>query len=135
MVFFRGCILSLTELWCDGGLHGKNPGALLYGSYKYNNYEKITLNHEITGTSNESEYITLIAGINAVIQEYGCVQDVDLVVRTDSQLVGNQVHGYWNVNAENLKWLCYIAQMLLGNFRSWNIEWTPRNQIVDVLGH
>jgi len=123
------------ELWVDGGMRGKNPGALLYGSYQFNNHEKITKDYGVKGTNNEAEYLSLIEGLNAIIQEYGNVQDIDIVVRTDSQLVENQVHGYWKVSAEHLRWLCYIAQTLLCNFHTWEIRWVPRKIIVEVLGH
>ena len=122
-------------LWSDGGLRGKNPGALLYGSYQFGDYEPTTIEHRVRGSSNESEYLSLIEGINAVIQEYGNVQDIDLVIKTDSMLVRNQVCGRWRVNAENLRWLCYVTQILLGNFASWHIGWVSRNRVVEVLGH
>ena len=122
------------ELIIDGGMVGRNPGGVLYSSYKFGDvHEKV--NHGVAGTSNEGEYLAIIEGIYAIVQHYGCAQGIDLVVYTDSQLVRNQATGRWRVRAENLKWLCYVAQMLLGSFGSFRVEWVPRKEIVAELGH
>lgn len=128
----KDCNRKVT-LWVDGGTLVTNPG-LGYGSYAFDSY-KVKSEHGIKMTSNESEYLALIEGLNAIIQEYGNVQDTFVGVKTDSRLVQNQLNFIWKVNSQNLVWLHYIAQLLLGNFAGWRIEWVPRMKIIEVLGH
>lgn len=120
------------SLWADGGMYGKNPGSMLYGSYKINSKKPKTVEFNMLGTNNMAEYLSLIAGLEAVLQEY---RGVDITVYTDSMLVRNQVMGIWRVKADHLWEYCVRARELLDKFESWDIEHVPRREIVAVLGH
>jgi ribonuclease HI len=126
--------MQTVTLWTDGGMYGPNPNSPLYGSFAFNDIKR-TIDFGIIGTNNESEFYSLITGLEAVIQEYDDVADIRLLIKIDSELVRCQVYGYWRVKAEHLKPLCNQALKLLSNFCSWRIDHTSREEIIAVLGH
>ena len=120
-------------LWVDGGLHGPNPGSPLYGSYAFGDVIE-TVEFGRNGSNNESEYLALIAGLDAVAKVYDPAI-VGLTVKTDSDLARLQIMGEWRIKAEHLRPLCHRAQTLLSRFGSWEIKHEPREIVVQILGH
>lgn len=116
-------------LHCDGGCnnHTHSGG---YGSFKAGDHlERLT--HPTAKTSNEAEYLTLLAalrwlGANASGERW--------VILSDSQLVVNQVAGFWQARA-HLKPLCAEAKRLYFGLENVRLQWTPRAEIAKVLGH
>jgi len=126
--------MKQITLLVDGGMHGLNPGGRLYSSYAFNDIKE-TVEYGIAGTNNEAEYLALIQGVSAVINEFGDVSGIDLMVKTDSELVRLQVLGVWRIHKQHLLEPCRLARSLLANFANWRIEHVPRDEVVAVLGH
>jgi probable phosphoglycerate mutase len=122
----------------DGGSKG-NPG-LGYGSYAYRGavrqWPPARLEFPGLVTNNQAEYRTLIAGLRAAIEELGtAAQSRSIEVRSDSQLVVEQLNGRWKVRHADLKPLHAEALSLLNSFHEWSIMWHPRTESVRILGH
>ena len=133
--------MSDLEIVFDGGSKG-NPG-LGYGSFLLRDrdgFSEITrLEYGDRVTNNQAEYRTFIAAMETALAhadargwEPGALS---LTVRTDSQLVVEQVCGRWKVRHPELQPLSNQARELLGRFGRPDIRWQPRAQTVRVLGH
>jgi ribonuclease HI len=66
-------------------------------------------------TNNEAEY-------------YALLKALELIVRSDSKLVVNQVNGEWRVEDEKLIDLSEKARDLIKNIGSVRLEWVPREE-------
>lgn len=134
-------IIPDITLVTDGGSLG-NPGKG-YGSFQIKDQEGFSeiIRLEFPGivTNNQAEYQTLNAALEAAQRHAGergwelnriCVR-----VRTDSQLLVNQVLGRWKVKNEGLRPLNAAATNHLRRFGSTDIGWWPRSKTVAILGH
>jgi probable phosphoglycerate mutase len=129
------------ELIFDGGSLG-NPGDG-YGSFVlvdrtgYDTHQQMRFGPN--RTNNQAEYRTLIEGLKAALALAATngwdPAKTSLRVRTDSQLVVNQVNGRWKVKHENMKPLCSMAQKLITRFGRWDLGWHSRDNSVALLGH
>jgi ribonuclease HI len=124
----------------DGGSKG-NPGKG-YGSYAYRGlvrqWPPARLEFPGLVTNNQAEYRTLIAGLAAAIEGLGGAAGSHphgIEVRSDSQLVVEQLNGRWKVRHADLKPLHSEALSLLKSFHEWSILWHPRAESVRILGH
>jgi len=142
----------IVTLIFDGGNHGSRTKEA-YGSYSISGRKTIERVTFGTGfTNNEAEYMTLIAGLQAILtqaEKKGIAPfDIELVIKGDSELVRNQVGTYtlfadtldynwtgWKVNVAHLIPLRDQARQLLIQFYSFDYQHVPRKQIVEVLGH
>ena len=125
---------------CDGGCHG-NPGRM-YGSYSIatGNGKSRTIRCQFgDGTNNQAEYLALISAltdITSTIMRAGMSPSGFTVsVRTDSQLVVNQINGDWTCRDSQLRQLRGKAVQALDRFKAHHIEWQPRAETVEALGH
>ncbi len=121
----RGC-----KYWVDGGClfqDGSGRERLAYGSY-CNGHSIERFNFSNARTSNEAEYLTLIALLSSL------KNDTASVVHTDSKLMVGQLTKGWKVKSENLKPLHGFTRELLRSSRA-RLTWVPRKQIVARLGH
>lgn len=76
-------------------------------------------------TSNEAESLSLILGLERVVSEH----DVGtLVVRSDSELLVNQMNGDYKVKKPELKALKERADLLVRQLKGFRIEQVPREQ-------
>jgi ribonuclease HI len=129
------------EIIFDGGSRG-NPGQG-YGSYALlwpglpQQIVRLRFGDEVT--NNEAEYDTLIAAIEAVIkklQDSGAASETaTLVIRGDSQLVINQVHGIWECKERRMQVRCDRVRYLLQRFGNWQLTHHDRSESVQTLGH
>ena len=124
----------------DGGSKG-NPGQG-YGSFAYRGVARqwppARLEFPGLVTNNQAEYRSLIAGLQAAITALGgeaAACDHTLEVRSDSQLLVEQLHGRWKVRNADLRPLHAEALQLMKAFRSWNMLWHPRTESVRILCH
>ncbi len=125
----------------DGGSRG-NPGPG-YGSYALLWPERPPEVHRLhlgeRMTNNEAEYDTLIAALEALLgrldREGIDPRRVDLEVRSDSQLVVNQVTGAWRAREPRLQARCQRVRALLEAFGSAEMRHQPRERSVALLGH
>lgn len=113
-------------LYTDGGLREDHG----YGSYHFEDvYETVEFGEV---TSNEAEYLALLAGIQAVLETSGAQE---LVIKTDSQLMVRQLDGRYAVKAPHLRKLWRKARSLLAEFPKWTVTHIPRREVELVLGH
>jgi ribonuclease HI len=109
--------LMIVNCWyCDGsGFNGKTS-SVAYGTSKED--MKIQI-FEKENTNNQMEYA-------AVILAATHAERFD-VLRTDSQLVVNQVSGKWRNNFVHLREACKILAMLMKE-KDLMIQWIPREE-------
>jgi ribonuclease HI len=90
-------------------------------------------------TNNQAEYLALIEGLTALLQELKTAaipsKQVSLDVRSDSQLVVNQLNGTWKIRNAGLKPLISQAKELLGLFGQRTLCWHSRAESVRLFGH
>lgn len=132
-------MVDLFEIVFDGGSRG-NPGKG-YGSFDISrNGETFAREIEMPFgdnlTNNQAEYMSLIHGLKAVIEN----PDVDalrieIVIRGDSQLVIKQLNGEWKVKNANMQPLWAEARGLLTEVGKWQAVWHDRSNSVKILGH
>ena len=129
------------ELVFDGGALG-NPGAG-YGSFRLTDRDGFCeisrLDFGENVTNNQAEYRTLIAGLEAALRHAANLgwqaTALQLRIRTDSQLVVEQVLGRWKVRHPDLQPLNARAREMFARFGSTDIAWHPRIESVRILGH
>jgi ribonuclease HI len=124
----------------DGGSRG-NPGEG-YGSFTYKGLVvrwQTGILYPGKTTNNQAEYMTLIAGLRSILFDCQALglssREVSVEVRSDSQLVVNQVNGRWKIKNAELRKLQIDATKLLGQFAKWELGWHPRSESVRILGH
>jgi ribonuclease HI len=125
----------------DGGALG-NPGKG-YGSFISRGLieypRKVELQYGNHTTNNEAEYLTLVHGLRRILLDMdkdGHNPDsVSIEVRSDSQLVVEQVNGRWKVRNARMRPLHADALELLNEFGSWAVLWHPRIESVKLFGH
>ncbi|HET7037661.1 MAG TPA: ribonuclease HI family protein [Thermomicrobiaceae bacterium] len=125
----------------DGGSKG-NPG-FGYGSFQLGDragFSEITrLEYGDRVTNNQAEYRTLIAALQQALGHAARrgwpAGELSLAVRSDSQLVIEQVLGRWKIRHPGLQPLAAEARRLIAQFGQVTLTWQPRAQTVKVLGH
>ena len=125
----------------DGGSKG-NPG-LGYGSYalEWPGFPRqlVQLKFGDRVTSNEAEYDTLIAALEAIakrLKESGAdARTARLDIWGDSLLVISQIKGEWKVNKAELQTRRDRARSLLALFGQARLTHHGREKSVEVLGH
>ena len=132
------------EVICDGGClkHGTDQ-AYGYGSYRIRTRQ----GHEVierldfgpSVTNNIAEYRALIGALEDVasrIEKAGRqVEEFNIAVKSDSQLVVNQVNGNWKIKRLHLRPLADKAKALLSKFQHTRLTWVSRDNVEAVLGH
>lgn len=132
-------MIDLFEIVFDGGSKG-NPGKG-YGSFEINrNGELFDRQIEMPFgdhlTNNQAEYMALIRGLKAVIEnpQIDALKS-EIVIRGDSQLVIKQLNGEWKVKNANMQPLWAEARGLLTEVGKWQAVWHDRSNSVKILGH
>lgn len=83
---------------------------------------------------NEAEYESLIYLLNYIINTENWKSN-KYVIMSDSQLLVNQISGDWKIKAKNLKRYHSVILSLFEKMGNVILTWTPRRNIVRVLGH
>ena len=122
----------------DGGAK-PNPGKG-YGSYNiridgnkepaYGESEKF---YGDNLTSNQSEYMAVIRGVEKIIELFG--NECDVLIKGDSELVVKQVLGEYKVKNKRMVPLFQKLTSLLTKLVSYNIQYRPRIKSVEEFGH
>lgn len=90
-------------------------------------------------TNNQAEYDTLVGSLRYIIERLNTTgrtpDQVQLDIKTDSDLVVNQILGNFKVKDAGLRKRHEQATELLGQFADWSISWHPRDESVKLLGH
>ncbi|HET9493590.1 MAG TPA: cupin domain-containing protein [Chloroflexia bacterium] len=125
----------------DGGSRG-NPGQG-YGSYLVQSPGRKPVVKRVefgdNYTNNQAEYDSLIAALEYIIDRLNATgrtpEQVALDIKSDSDLVVNQLQGTYKVKEGGLKPRHARALELLDQFGAWMIAWHPREESVRLLGH
>lgn len=125
----------------DGGSRG-NPGQG-YGSYLVQSpgrrpvIKQVEFGDNYTG--NQAEYDSLISALEYIVDRLTATgrtpEQVQLDIKTDSDLVVNQLTGAFKVKDASLRKRHDRANALLGSFADWTISWHARDESVRLLGH
>jgi ribonuclease HI len=103
------------KIWCDGGNNKIGEYCVITEiGNKYTHQEK-------RRTNNEMEY-------KAMMKALELAADGDMIY-SDSQLVINQLLGFWQVNKPLLKGLYYQCRKILKT-KNVKIKWIPRRRNV-----
>jgi len=117
----------------DGGSRG-NPGPAGAGVFIYNDKNEIVRKSHLflgTMTNNEAEYQAIILGLETLKKVFGKgkLQDLDVVVRMDSELVCKQLRGEYQVKDEKLSPLFMkIWNARVSDFPHISFEHIPREK-------
>lgn len=109
------------------GLSKNNPGPAAIGAIlKDVRGEKIATISQAIGvaSNNEAEYRAIIAGLEKAL-ELGAKQ---VELRSDSELVVNQLNGRYKIKSTTLRPLYLQTAQLLGRFEQVAITYIPREQ-------
>ncbi|HYO48743.1 MAG TPA: reverse transcriptase-like protein, partial [Chloroflexia bacterium] len=125
----------------DGGSRG-NPGQG-YGSYMVQAPGRKPVIKRVefgdNYTNNQAEYDTLIASLQYIIERLTATgrvpQQVAIDIKSDSDLLVNQVNGQYKVKDAGLRKRHDQAMALLEQFGAWLINWHGRDESVRLLGH
>ncbi|YAF99496.1 MAG: ribonuclease HI family protein (plasmid) [Nodularia sp. CChRGM 3473] len=120
-----------AEIYFDGGSRG-NPGPSAGGAIiKYQDKTYVVEKFLAHATVNEAEYTGCILGLEKAL-ELGCK---NIKLFGDSQLVINQLQGFWKVKAANLFDYYQQAFKLSKQFSQCQTQWIRRehNQEADAI--
>lgn len=136
----RSDLMELQVVF-DGGSRG-NPGQG-YGSFLVQAPGRRPVIKRLefgdNYTNNQAEYDSLIGSLDYIIERLTTTNrtpdQVQLDIKTDSDLVVNQILGNFKVKDAGLRKRHEQATALLGQFADWTISWHPRDESVKLLGH
>lgn len=114
-----------AKAWCDGGGNVGVPCscACVIKIDNGNKVERaIALPH--CNTNNESEYEGVLLAIKTALE----FEITDLLLYSDSQLVVNQIHGFYKARQPVLQSYLVRVNRLSLSFSSFTIEWVKRTQ-------
>ncbi len=113
-------------IFTDGGARG-NPGPAALGVVIYDD----TKNRYLTygeylqkQTNNYAEYMAVISALKTA-KQHGIT---NIIFKSDSKLVVEQMNGNWKVKEAHLKLLWQEAQTLLRHFTHVTFQYIPREQ-------
>ena len=136
------------EVYFDGLCRPYNPGGIACYGFVIKKYITYTTNNLANeGQTIHSEYglaaepYTNEASSNNVAEYTGIIKALEwmllnkigedkkmIIVRSDSQLVVNQIKGKWKVRAQRIVPLHQKVMSLISKFKAIDIEWVPREQ-------
>jgi ribonuclease HI len=117
-------------IYCDGLCEPNPGGTATYGWVIYWNGKPARQGYGFVcqgegATNNVAEYTAAIVALEHLIEKhYGG----NVLLRSDSQLLINQLKGSWQVRAERIIPLFQKVRMLAGSFARVEYEWIPREQ-------
>jgi ribonuclease HI len=125
--------IIITDGLCEPNPHGIGTWAVVifcpHGNLLEQHFDDIGSGEHVT--NNVAEYVAVI---NALIWTVECAPDEPVEIRTDSQLVANQINGKWACNKQHLRELRDDAVELLRQSNAV-IRWVPKaeTQVADLL--
>ena len=122
----------MIEVYVDGLCEPQNPGGIAtYGFVVLRDGEVITERCGMVGSgqgmsNNVAEYAGLCAALEYLLDR-GYNQE-EIVIRSDSQLIVNQMSGQWKIRGGlYIDWILKAAK-LASRFGNLRYEWIPREQ-------
>lgn len=118
-------------IYTDGACSGKNPGGVAaYGYLIQRNGKKVRDDHGILkegegATNNFAEYMAPIKALEWVKEYKDRFKDVEeIMIKSDSQLLVNQMKGDWSVKSSNIVDLYEMLRNLIQELETFNVEFT-----------
>ena len=121
----------MIEVWIDGLCEPVNPGGIACTGYLIKKDGKVLAKtSEVIGrgkgmTNNVAEYTALIRAVEKIVQ-LGLARQ-EILVRSDSRLIVNQMNGNWEVKAPLILPLYKKAKMTTTTMNI-KFNWVPREQ-------
>jgi len=123
--------MTTATFYIDGACEPINPGGVAtWGWVGYWNGKRVRHAHGVVGegagmTNNVAEYAALVYAFRH-LKEKG--YDAELEIKSDSQLVVNQMSGRWGVKSESIRRAYEEAKELEKSFKKVTYKWIPREQ-------
>lgn len=125
----------MIEIYTDGLAEPQNPGIGTYGYAIYRDGRAIKTGHGFDGdpvSNNHAEYAGLIEALKSVSEH----SHEDIVVKSDSKMLVNQMAGRWKVSKKAYKNATegsYVekyleAEELAKRFSNLTFVWIPREE-------
>ena len=119
----------MIEVWIDGSCYPVNPGGTACAGYVIKRKgQTIAKGSKIVGkgkemTNNVAEYTALIAVLEELRKRQ--LHNEEIIIKSDSQLLVNQINGNWKVKSQLLYPLYREAKKQIANY-NLKIKWIPR---------
>lgn len=121
-------------IYTDGGSRG-NPGhaasAFIVTDDKGKKLEEKGF-YIGTATNNEAEYTACEKALEFLINTYQDIDKANVEVRSDSQLIVNQLLNLWKLKNERLKTFYYNIKDLENKIGNVNYKYIPRSENKDA---
>ena len=116
---------EVVEIFVDGAT-SPNPGPSAIGWIAFRKDEKLEEHYEYISctTNNIAEYTAVIRALVAAQSKW---PQEKIIIRSDSELVVNQVNGSWNTNKQYLVDLCKQVKKT-GKDLEWQLLWVSRKE-------
>ncbi|MBC8233971.1 reverse transcriptase-like protein [bacterium] len=116
---------EVVEIFVDGAT-SPNPGPSAIGWIAFRKENKLEEYFEYIGctTNNIAEYTAVIRALEAAQSKW---PQEKIIIRSDSELVVNQVNGSWNINQQYLADLCKQVKKS-GKDTEWQLLWVSRKE-------
>ena len=129
----------MIEIYIDGLAQPSNPGIGTYGYAAYRDGREIKTGHGFDGepvSNNHAEYAGLIEALRSVED----LSDEEIVIKSDSKMLVNQMSGEWKVSKKAFKntaegsyvEMFLVARDLAKKFRTLRFVWVPREENVEA---
>jgi len=118
----------VVEVYIDGLSEPTNPGVGTYGYAIYDESGKIVEGRGVAGdlvSNNFAEYSALVAALGELLKRS---LRRDIVIKSDSRLLVNQMSGKWRRRKGGYLEKYRDAKELADNFASLTFRWIPREQ-------
>lgn len=116
----------MIEVFTDGRAE-PNPGLGTYGYVIYEGGKRTHSGHGVAGegvTNNFAEYFCLKRALERLADR----RDEEVVVRSDSKLLVNQMKGEWRFKRGAYARVYLEARELAAGFKRIRFEWVPRER-------
>lgn len=129
-----------VEFWVDAGmLDGRNPShkGVFWSVYRAAGGApgNIVIRRRSTThylTNNQGEWLALRAGLRYAVK---CHKGQRIRLYSDSRLIVNQFNGRWRCVDRRLVSLRGACLLLARRFPACEVQWRPRQEMVERLGH
>lgn len=130
-----------TIIYIDGACAPKNPGGVAsYGMIAYHEGIKVYDEAKVVGegegmSNNYAEYSALCAALRWLQTQEDQIRNGRILIRSDSQLVVNQIEGLWESHGGMYEDKYLDASDLAKDFKNLRLKWIPReeNSVADAL--
>jgi ribonuclease HI len=124
----------LIEVYFDGLCQPKNPGGIAcyafivksLGSTIYSDYGVVGKPFSEDSTNNVAEYTALVKALQWLLEKD--LGSAKVEIKSDSQLVANQLTGHYKVKAKRIISLYKQVLLLKSKFQDIQIKWVPREE-------